>query len=119
MAQPQPGGLGSTPQDEWSSDRRLTLLAYVLHLIGPMSALTLSIAALVLNYLKRDLAGHFGSHHRWMIRSFWWALLWLVLTSPFLLIGIGFAFWGIVFIWWIYRQVRGMVALIDNAALPA
>ena len=75
-------------------ERTLVLVAYVLHLVGAVAGLT-SIVGLIINYVKRD--GYddvFDSHHAWMISSFWWALLWVVIgcITIFILIG-----WVILF----------------------
>ena len=55
----------------------MALVAYVLHLVGAVAGLT-SIVGLIINYVKRDGYDEvFDSHHAWMIRSFWWAILWV------------------------------------------
>ncbi len=60
------------------SDRTLAVVAYVLHLFGVIAGIP-SIVGLIINYVKRnDYDELFDSHHSWMIRSFWWAILWCV-----------------------------------------
>ena len=89
-------------------DRTLALVAYVLHLVG-----------LVINYVKRDRYDElFDSHHSWMIRSFWWALLWGVLGVVTIVIVIGWAVLFAVWMWYIYRHVRGLIALINGEPMP-
>jgi uncharacterized membrane protein len=99
-------------------DRTLAVAAYVLHLAGAVVGLT-SLVGLVINYVKRDDYDElFDSHHAWMIRSFWWALFWCVIgfVTMFILIGgvILFAVW----VWYIYRHVRGLIALINGEPMP-
>ena len=61
------------------TDRTMALVAYILHLIGSVTGV-LSIGALILNYFRRnDYADALASHHRFMIRTFWWTVLWLVI----------------------------------------
>jgi uncharacterized membrane protein len=52
--------------------------AYGLHALGLVLPFVLwpSFIALLLNYLRRGRAGEgfLASHHRWMIRTFWWGL---------------------------------------------
>jgi uncharacterized membrane protein len=114
-----------------------THVIYALHalavLIGVGTAHTIvgsfvgglpSIVAVIMNYARRAATrGTFlESHFRWQIRTFWYALLWaivIVLVSmPFMLILIGFAFaWlGLVAlgIWIAYRVIRGWLALKDR-----
>ena len=99
------------------SDRTIPLIAYVLHLIGAVTGL-ISIGALILNYVRSSQYAE-ASHHRWMIRTFWWALLWLAIgwITRFMFIGwvICFAAWA----WYVYRHVRGLVALANGETMPA
>jgi uncharacterized membrane protein len=109
-----------------------THLIYGLHtlsvLIGLTSAATIvgafvfglpSILAVIINYVKRsDARGTvLESHFRWQIRTFWFALLWIVIGFFFLitLIGIPIALAVFFFagIWVIYRVARGWLALND------
>ena len=100
------------------SDRTLALVAYALHLFGAIAAIP-SIVGLILNYVKRDGYDElFDSHHAWMIRSFWWAILWCVLGLVTLVIGVGVVILVLAWLWYIYRHVRGMVALINGEPLP-
>jgi uncharacterized membrane protein len=111
--------------DDWmprrsldSTDRAVALVAYVLHLVGAVAGLT-SIVGVVLNYLKRNQGGRIlDSHHRWMIRTFWWALFWMIVGFITSIILIGWLIIGLTWLWFVYRQVRGILALINGEALP-
>ena len=78
-----------------------------------------SIIAVVLNYVKRsEVRGTWlESHFRWQIRTFWFGLLWVVLCVLFVVFTLGLGIlvvWiPIVFVslWFIYRIVRGWMAL--------
>ena len=78
-----------------------------------------SIIAVILNYVKRSEARGtwLESHFRWQIRTFWFGLLWIVLCILFVVatLGIGILIaWlpiGLVGLWFIYRIVRGWMAL--------
>jgi uncharacterized membrane protein len=99
-------------------DRTLAIVAYVLHLVGAVAGVT-SIVGLVINYVKRDRYDElFDSHHAWMIRSFWWALLWCVIGFVTIVILIGWAILFVVWVWYIYRHVRGLIALINGQPMP-
>jgi uncharacterized membrane protein len=100
-----------------NESRTPAVIAYILHLFGAALALP-SIVGLIINYIKRgDSGALLASHHSWMIRTFWWTLLWsvIVVLSYFFLIG--FAIGGIAFfvlwIWYLYRHVRGLIALAN------
>jgi uncharacterized membrane protein len=86
-----------------------------------------SIIAVILNYVKRDEARGtwLESHFRWQIRTFWFGLLWVSLCALFivmtLFIGIIIAWLPLAFItiWFIYRVVRGWLALRDRRPMYA
>jgi uncharacterized membrane protein len=83
-----------------------------------------SIIAVIMNYVRQsEVRGTFlESHFRWQIRTFWFALLWVIviwaLSLPLMLIAVGFftLWFGSVLlgIWVIYRIVRGWLALRDQ-----
>jgi len=99
-------------------DRTLALVAYVLHLVGAIAGIT-SIIGLIVNYVKRSPNDDvFDSHHRWMIRSFWWALLWIVIGVVTVFILIGWVILFLAWVWYIYRHVRGLIALINGDPMP-
>ncbi len=86
-----------------------------------------SIIAVILNYVKRDEARGtwLESHFRWQIRTFWFGLLWVSICALFivmtLFIGIIIAWLPLTFItiWFIYRVVRGWLALRDRRPMYA
>lgn len=101
------------------SDNAAALIAYVLHLIGAVTALP-SLIALVINYVKRgDGSPIADSHHAWMIRSFWWALLWWIIGALTWIFLIGMAIIGLSWLWYLYRHLRGLLALLDDRPMPA
>jgi uncharacterized membrane protein len=114
-----------------------THIIYALHslavLIGLTSTVTIigsfifglpSIIAVIMNYARQsDARGTFlESHFRWQIRTFWFALLWVIVTLavslPLMLVVVGFFTLGIGFVllglWVIYRIIRGWLALRDH-----
>jgi uncharacterized membrane protein len=84
-----------------------------------------SIAAVILNYLNRgDARGSWvESHYRWQIRTFWSALLWVVLCGLLFVtvIGIPLAIGGLVALtlWLIYRIARGWMRLSSRLPMYA
>ncbi len=99
-------------------DRTLAIVAYALHLFGAIAGVP-SIVALIINYVKRnDYDDLFDSHHGWMIRSFWWAILWSILGFVTIVIGVGVVILVAVWLWYVYRHVRGLIALVNGEPLP-
>ena len=103
-------------------------VSYILHLIvavgavlpGAQVSIALLIIALVMDLVKRDdAAGTWqASHFSWRIRTVLWAGVLYVLTFPlFLLFYLpGAIAWLVISVWFLYRIVRGMVAM--NAGKP-
>ncbi len=106
-------------------------VSYLLHLVvavgaiipGAQAGAVLLIVALVIDLVKKDeAAGTWqASHFSWRIRSVLIAGLLYVLTAPlFLLLLVpGYLAWMAVSIWFLYRIVRGMVAMNANRAVLA
>jgi uncharacterized membrane protein len=104
-------------------------ISYVLHLVvavgavipGAQAGAILLIIALVIDLVKKDEAGGTwqASHFTWRIKSVIWAGILYVVTFPlFLLFYIpGAIAWAIISIWFLYRIVRGMVAMNNNQAV--
>jgi uncharacterized membrane protein len=101
-------------------------ISYILHLIVAVGALVpgaqagaaLLIVALVVDMVKKDEAGGTwqASHFSWRIRSVITAgLLYLVTAPLFLLLYLpGAIAWFVISIWFLYRIVRGMVAMNNS-----
>ena len=101
-------------------------VSYVLHLIVALGAVipgaqpgaALLIVALVIDLVKKgDAEGTWQANHfSWRIRSVVWAGILYLVTSPLFLLLLlpGMLAWAVVSIWFLYRIVRGMVAMNDN-----
>ena len=85
---------------------------------GAQAGAALLIVALVLDMVKKDeAAGTWqASHFSWRIRSVITAgLLYLVTAPLFLLLYLpGAIAWFVISIWFLYRIVRGMVAMNNS-----
>ena len=89
---------------------------------GFQPSVLLLLAAFVLDLVKRgDAEGTWQeSHFSWRIRSVLWAgglylvtsWLWLLLIVP------GWIAWALISLWFLYRVVRGWMALGDREAMP-
>ena len=83
-----------------------------------------SIIAVIINYVKRGdaRATWLDSHFGWQIRTFWYALVWVVLAGLLILTVVGIPFaWVLlvaVGIWVLYRIIRGWIALAESNPMP-
>ncbi len=104
-------------------------LSYILHLIvaigavmpGTQVSVALLLIAFILDLVKKDEAkGSWqASHFEWRINSVIWAGVAYILTLPLwlLLVVPGWIAWGIISIWFLYRIIKGMVAMRAERAL--
>ena len=104
-------------------------VSYLLHLIVAVAAVipganvgvALLVIALVIDLVKKgDAAGTWQeSHFSWRIRTVIWAGVLYAVTFPlFLLLWVpGAIAWAIISIWFLYRIVRGMVAMNNSQAI--
>lgn len=105
--------------------KQFARIMYVIHAITFFFSLgTLSILPLIANYIKRpDTAGTIVySHHTWMIRSFWWYLVWWIVIGLLWASIVGIlVVWivtPVVWLWMAYRIIRGFVDLNNNRPMP-
>ena len=105
----------------------IALFSHGFPLVAPLMGIV-GIVALILAYVKRaETAGTWlASHYRWLIRTFWFSLLWgvigglVLVTMGLILIGIPIAIgiWIVTTIWVIYRLLRGYVLFNDSKPVP-
>lgn len=106
-------------------------ISYLLHLIVALGAVipgaqpgaALLVVALVLDLVKKsDAEGTWQANHfSWRIRTVIWAGVLYVVTAPLWLLFFvpGWIAWGLISLWFLYRIVRGMVAMNSNRAVDA
>jgi len=99
--------------------KMLTHLAYGLFALGFLTSGALfaaTLAAVVLMYVKRpDTAGTlYAAHFDWLLRTFWWSLLWLAISFIATFIFIGWIGFVATVVWVFYRLVRGWLALFEG-----
>ena len=84
-----------------------------------------SIIAVIINLVKRsDVRGtYLDSHFSWQIRTFFYALLWVLVMGLLVITVIGIPIaWALAIaigIWVLYRIVRGWLALLDRKPINA
>lgn len=103
------------------NDRTVMHVLYGLHTLAWFSGGVFAVIALIVNYIRRGDESDplYIAHHDYMIRTFWWTLLWLALLSPLwlLLVLPGFIAYGLVWLWYLYRCVRGWMRF-NSQRLP-
>jgi uncharacterized membrane protein len=105
-------------------------ISYVLHLIVAVGAvipsfqpgIALLVIAFIIDLVKKDeAAGTWqASHFAWRIRSVLIAGVLYVVTIPLWLLFVfpGWIAWILISIWFLYRVIRGWLALNGNQPMP-
>ena len=121
----------SSSQSEIEGLKAWGWVSYFLHLIVAVAAVVpgaqvsvfLLVIAIIIDLVKRDDArGTWQeSHFSWRISSVIWAAVLYAITFPFFLLGLLLfnPAWVVISIWFLYRIVRGMVAMNKNRAVTA
>ena len=121
-----------------NNSKSLTFILYILYMLAIFSAGILAVIALIINYVKLDSVRGtiYESHFKWQIRTFWWYLIWnilafvpffflfMTLNNPDAFTGVALAATtfcvAVIFISWIwivYRMIKGLIRLNDNASM--
>ncbi|HTR57422.1 MAG TPA: hypothetical protein VMM27_04535 [Casimicrobiaceae bacterium] len=95
--------------------------------IAPLGGIV-GLIGIIMAYVKRgDAAGTWlASHYSWLIRTFWFSLLWgcigaiIFVLLAIVVIGIiiGAAIWIATALWVIYRIIRGYLLFNDSKPVP-
>lgn len=105
-----------------------TQVMYLLHALAPFTMWLLAVVAIIIGMFTRDQIRptYIDSHYSWLSRTFWWGILWVVISWVITgvlfvtIVGIMFVWipWTILFIWYLYRVIRGWLLLNDAKPAP-
>lgn len=110
--------------------RSVGLISYILHTIvavgavlpGVQASVLLLVIAVIVDLIKRDEArGTWqATHFSWRLRSVLWSGILYVVTFPlwFVFVVPGYLAWIAISIWFLYRVVRGWLAMNDRRPMP-
>lgn len=100
-------------------ERNVLLVTYVLYGLAFFTLIT-AVAGVVINHVKlRDCPdGVAWSHHRWLMRTFWFGLLWTAVCSVLSLVLVGVIGFALLWLWCLYRIVRGVLAFAEHKPMP-
>lgn len=111
MASTEPAPAGNEPQKA----RNLLLITYILFGLSLINGLT-AIAGVIISHIKVGEVTDpmLQSHYRWLIRTFWWGLVGGIVGMVLTWIFIGFLILVAVFIWYVFRLVKGFLRFNDG-----
>ncbi len=105
-------------------ERTILLITYILYALVPFSVGLTSVVGVIINHIKiGDTASPFiRSHHLWLMRTFWYTLLWLVICGALMvtivLIPLCWVGFGVIALWHLYRLVRGGINFLERRPMP-
>lgn len=109
-------------------DTRMANILYLLHGLAPFTLWLLAVVAIVLGIMHRDnVRGTWvETHYSWLSRTFWWGLLHIVVAGiiTFILVitviglVVSWVPYTLLFLWYLYRVIRGWLLLNDGKPAP-
>ncbi len=114
-----PSYQSASESERQNSLRTLTHVLYALYAVHWLTGGITGIIAIIINYVKRDdvVGTAYQAHFEWQIRTFWRALIAYLVGAVLLFVGIGFLVLGAVWLWTLYRIIKGWLFLYDNKTL--
>lgn len=105
-------------QQNEQSNLTLTHITYLCFILGAF-LYPIIIVAMVLNYFNEDkVAGTWiHTHFAWQARTFWKALIWYLIGLILCLIVVGVIVIFGVYVWYLYRMIKGWIYLSDHIAM--
>jgi len=103
-----------------TSLKRLTMIVYGLQAASFLTGGLTLFAGIIINYVRREDVqdSWIESHFRWQIRTFWITLAWTVVGMATLILLIGKAVLLAIWLWLIYRIVKGWLYLSEQRPMP-
>lgn len=107
-----------------NGERTTLIVAYAMYAGMLLGAVVLPVVGVIINHLKIDQSSSefYRSHHRWLLRTFWWSLGWsaaLALFATTIVLLPLTVFGGAALgLWYIYRVVRGALAFSERREMP-
>ncbi len=102
------------------AERSTLLVTYLLHGLAPLTVLMAAVIAVIISHIKvRETQSAFiRSHHSWLIRTFWWGLLWSLVCGVLTLVLVGYLGFAVLALWWLYRTIRGFINYGEKRPMP-
>jgi uncharacterized membrane protein len=112
-----PTGSGTDPKG--TDSKTWAMIVWGLFIASYFTAFITAVVGVVIAYVKRDeLAGTpFESHMTSAIRTFWISLIGYIISGVLMLILVGFLLAAVVFVWQLFRTIRGMIRALDGRAI--
>ncbi|MGJ8514223.1 DUF4870 family protein [Carnimonas bestiolae] len=104
----------SSPAVHSDSSMNMPLVVYVLYLVSLCTGFTAIIGVIIAYVYKGDAPQWQQQHYRFLIRTFWISVFYMVIGYVLSLLLIGFIILALVPIWLIIRCIRGLKNLTEK-----
>lgn len=106
---------GEIIEKDQEQSRTLILIIWIAMLAGFLTGGFSSAIAVMIAHIKKDPQNTVfeKTHYSYLIKTFWWTMLWCVISTILAFIFIGFIGYFIVTLWFIYRCVNGIIKSND------
>lgn len=101
-----------------STNSVVPTVVYVLYLVAAFTGVPYLIG-LILAYVSRGEANAVAAtHFQYQIRTFWLGLLYVIIGSVTMVIGVGFVICLFAWVWAIVRSFKGLAWYNEGVAVP-
>ncbi|MCF8480783.1 MAG: hypothetical protein K9H25_10160 [Rhodospirillum sp.] len=110
---------GNPTPPEPRGARTMVQVVYALYALSVFIGIT-GVVGVIIAHIKRDdyVGTIYADHMTWQIRTFWFCLILGVIGMVTMTFGIGFLILGVSALWFIYRIVKGFLAVNDRKGFP-
>jgi uncharacterized membrane protein len=108
------------PDSSEETARTLVLVCYLLGAVGMFTGSLATLVALIVAYIKKDesVGSIYFTHYDWLIKTFWIGIIGSIVSfATFWLFGLGWLIYMGVFVWQLYRYVKGGLRFVERKAV--
>jgi uncharacterized membrane protein len=113
----EPASGPQQPSSAASSESNARII-YVLYLVSLVVGVTLIIGVIMAYVNQASAPAALRTHYRYIIRTFWIGLLYVLLGSVLLAVAVGLVVLPLVGVWFVVRCVKGLKLLGERQPIP-
>ena len=103
-----------------------TYILYILAITAPIGFVISAVKVYRFKTLAEKSAGSMdqevvliATHYEWLVRTFIFTAVMAMAAAGLAYYFVGFIIGGVAAVWWVYRLIRGVMALIAHNSMPA
>lgn len=107
------------PATPATTQRNWAVAVYVLYLVSSITGITAIIGVIMAHIKVNESDPVWRSHFAFQIRTFWWSLLFFLISFLLVFIVIGIPLLVLVGLWFLVRCIVGLIRASDGRPIPA